>query len=199
MSNSSSGARLARRASPSTPVEVRIVNLVAAVLASAGAGCGGEPSPVRGVDPARTVDAVDTARAPIPTATASEVAEPVGTTPASSFPEGDPRAVCATYRDKVASDPNGPKFKVVTEQTPDRARKADVDGVRQPDGTIQCHIVWERLVSSRLILVAPTCCPQAMGNEPCPPATLQPFRVERSKAQRVVLDGAGNVVSDTLA
>lgn len=197
MSNASSGAPSAPRNPSPTSVDAHIVKLVAAVLASAVGGCGGQATTTRGADATHTTNPVGTSATP--TATASEVAVPISSTPPTSFPQGDPRAICATYRDKVASDPTGPKLRATTEETSRRARKLDVDGSFMQGGMVQCEIVWERFASSRLILVTPTCCPQAMDMLPCPPASLQPFATERSKLETVVLDLDGRVVSESLA
>lgn len=174
----------------STDLELRLVKLVSVVLASAAVGCGSDGKVVH--DP-------DTSGGGVGVATASAVPVPVVTTPASSIPPEDPRKVCATYRDKVAPDPTGPKLQYVTEQGGRFPFRGDLMAERLEPGKIQCHIVWERIESSKTMMVAPTCCPQGRGDEPCPPASPQQFRVEKSKVQTVVLEDDGDVVSSSLA
>ena len=170
----------------SNDLEARLVHIVSLVLASTAAACSAD---------GRVVHTTDTTGAgPAPT-----VSVAVTATPVSSFPPGDPRIACATYRDKIAPDPAGPKLRYVTDETRGDTFPGDVEAQPLDKGNVQCRIVWERTESSTTLMVAPTCCPQGMGDEPCPPASPQQFRLERSKVETVVLDEHGAVVSSSLA
>lgn len=170
----------------SNDLESRLVQIVSLVLASTTAACSAD---------GRVVHTTDTTGAgPAPT-----VSVAVTATPVSSFPPGDPRIACATYRDKIAPDPAGPRLRYVTDETTGNLFAGDVEAQPLEKGSVHCRIVWERTQSSTTLMVAPTCCPQGMGDEPCPPASPEQFRVERSKVETVVLDEHGDVVSSSLA
>ncbi|MFO0614866.1 MAG: ferritin-like domain-containing protein [Polyangiaceae bacterium] len=166
----------------SNDLDARIVKLVSAILASAVCtACAASVTRVRQTENEPT-------------------AVPISTTLASSFPPGDPRALCAVYRDRVALDPTGPKLRDVSLETPGSPFSQDVTAEAREGGRIVCQIAWERTRSSSTFMAAPPCCPQADAEGlPCPPPSPQQIGIERTKTETVVLEADGTVVSSHLA